>query len=184
MIRNKYIVDNKLIRGSRPLFRDVLKLKKEGVNQIICVSSKHHYVEKLACKLSHINFVQYKRSILDNTFLGFDDYKNITNNIKNNDGKTFLHCGLGLHRTAECVAAYNIFEKGKPFIKTLTEDIFDKNYFGIKYRPQNTEIKNGDNLITRLKKRHSKKVYNALAQSLSNFINIFKEDAKKLQNQK
>ncbi len=179
MIRNKYIIDNKLIRGSRPSFRDVLKLKKEGVNQIICVSSKHHYIEKLACKFSNVNFVQYKRSILDRTFLNFDDYQSISDNIANNDKKTFIHCGRGLHRTAECVAAYNTLKGGKSFRTALTEDLFDKDYFEAKYKPHNTEIKKGDSIITRLQKMHNRRVYKALTQSISNFINVFKSKIEK-----
>jgi len=174
MIRNRYIVDNKLIRGSKPRFRDVLRLKQEGITQIICLSKKKNYAEKLACKVSNIQFVQYKRDIIDQNFLNMEDFKNISNQISEHNGKTFIHCGVGLHRTAECVAAYNILKKGKGFREALTEDMFEKKYFETKYKPLSTIHKQNDSFRTHLEKRHNKKIYLAITKSLQNFINIFK----------
>src|SRR5574344_616744 len=174
MIHNKYIVDDRLIRGSKPNFRDIFKLKKEGVSQVLCVTSKPHYQERLACKLAHIDFVRYKTSITNDQFLNFDDFNNMTDRILSNKGKTYVHCRNGLHRTAECVAAYNMLGKGKSFKEVIFNDMLGKDYFGAKYKPENTEKLEGDSIYTSLVKKHNKKIYTALTKSFSDFLKIFK----------
>lgn len=173
MIINKYIVDNKLIRGSKPGFRDVYKLKKEGVTQILCITSKRHLLERAACKLTGIKFVRHDKNALKYRFLNLDDFKTITSQIQNNKGKSFIHCHSGLHRTGECVAAYHILNGKKKPMQAITEDIFQKNYFEEKYSPSATLINKCDGIFTKFRKKHNNKIRIAIANSFRNFVGIF-----------
>lgn len=176
MLVNKYSVDEKLIRGSRPrTYCDVKQLKKEGVTQIVCLGTKPYLLERLACKLLGINFVRHNVDLLGGKYPTMDDFQKVTNEIRNNKGKTYIHCSMGLHRTAQCVAAYNVLEKGKSLSKAIKEDLIEKDYFEKKYAPANNVIKEGDGIVTRLIKKRQTKIGQVVVDSFNNFIKIIKK---------
>ena len=174
MIRNKYIVDDKLIRGSRPNVSDIKRLKQDGVTQIICLTEKN-LKEKLACKYYGITFKKLDSDFYQGKYLNYDDYQKMTKQILDNKGKTYIHCKKGLHRTSECVVAYDTITGKSNFCKALSKDLFNKNYFDYKITPQNTKIQFEDSIKKIFKKNHDQKLYVKLTESLKYFINIFKD---------
>lgn len=114
------VVDDYLIRGPHPHIYDVFKLKKEGVNRIY--DFRHEgirgfkWIERLACKITGIEYKRQPYSFLEGKFPTQDDYERISREVLingKNGGKTLFHCNSGTHRTALMSAFYDI-TKGKP----------------------------------------------------------------------
>lgn len=103
-------VDDKLLRGScvtSPL--KVRKMKKEGITQIIDLRNSAHFespLEKLFCKIFGIKYVNYRFSHRLNDIPDQDFFKKVNESILSNEGKTYMHCEYGRHRTGLAVAIY------------------------------------------------------------------------------
>ena len=107
-------VDDRLLRGSAVITTGKMRtLKDEGVTQIIDLRENTNIlgiflkkIEQLYCKIFNINYVE-KPSILKGNSIPDENYYNdINTTIKNNNGKTYIHCFWGSHRTGFCVAMY------------------------------------------------------------------------------
>ena len=146
-------IDEYLIRGPHPSVRNLIKLKKEGVNQIY--DFRHYsnfgtkFVEKIACKVLGIKYKREAYSNLYGEYPSLDTFERISKDVKQNGergGKTLFHCNSGRHRTSHMTAFYKI-TKGEPLkdvIKKQKEDynqlvndtiqteVLDKDYYSRK----------------------------------------------------
>lgn len=125
-------VDNYLIRGGAPSVRDLVNLKKEGVNQIYDFRHDSRrglkFIEVIASKLFGIDYRRRKFSFFTNQGPKLADFEEVVSAIKQNGekgGKTLLHCNSGRHRTGQMVAFYELTH-GETLAKT--KDMYPKTY--------------------------------------------------------
>lgn len=102
------IIDNKLIRGSRPTKNQLDYLKTLNVNTIIDLDPKIFYntEEKYAKKLG-INYISKPLSI----FCGTESEKiysihDLIDELIKNNKKIYIHCKDGIDRTSLIIATY------------------------------------------------------------------------------
>lgn len=105
-----HIVDDKLIRGkalTSPLI--IYKIKRQNITQIIDLrntSTIKRPLEKFFCKLFGIKYVNCKYPHRLNYVPDIDFFNRINTLIRNNNGKTYIHCEYGKRRTGISVAIY------------------------------------------------------------------------------
>jgi len=105
-----FIVDEKLVRGASILspFK-IKKAKEKGVTQIIDLRNSAKIsgcVEKLLCNMFGIKYQNYKFPHRQKHLPSKDFFEEINKTIVNNEGKTYVHCQYGHHRTGLAVAIY------------------------------------------------------------------------------
>jgi hypothetical protein len=124
------IVDEKLLRGPSPFPLTVFKLKRQGITQICDLQHDCAFsviLKKITCKFLNINYKNTtfhigKGELPDTIF-----FSTLNDNIMQNNGKTYLHCKKGRHRTGIAVAFYNL-AKGKEVKKIIEEDLIGMGY--------------------------------------------------------
>ena len=103
-------VDNKLMRGASVLSPFKMRtIKNNGVTQIIDLRNSAYIerpLEKLMCRLFGIKYVNYKFSHRKTDIPNKEFFERINNAITGNQGKTYVHCQYGRHRTGLAVAVY------------------------------------------------------------------------------
>lgn len=130
----KYVNEN-LIVGARQGLKGLKKLvREEGVDLVIDVRSNRRLISKFEeaiCKILHLKRVSIPTS-LGKEKSSIDTFEKAADLILDNkNGKTFIHCRHGKHRSV-MVAAIAQIKAGK--IKTagdLTEFLKEYNYFQI-----------------------------------------------------
>lgn len=107
-------VDDKLYRGNA-IFSPIkaLKLKQQGVTQVIDLRSQHDvvsdafkFLERLYCKLLKINYSNDSFYLAGNMDLPSQDFFDKINEKIDKSKKTYIHCHFGLHRTGIAIALY------------------------------------------------------------------------------
>lgn len=106
-IRN---IDNRLYTGKPvPSLCAMYNMKKMGVTQVIDLREDaymYRLFEKFACYLFGIKYKNIKIDTDTSSIPTMKFFKNINKTITHNEGKTYLHCKYGRHRTGMCIAAY------------------------------------------------------------------------------
>lgn len=117
-------VDSKLYRGGA--IRNPLRLRylqQEGFTQIIDLRSRKiskFSIERFLCELFG---VKYKNFAMGSNLkeLPPEEYFDAINQaIRQNKGKTYIHCQYGKHRTGLCVAHYEKHCTKKPTIEIIS----------------------------------------------------------------
>ena len=111
-------VDDKLLRGSAVFTpAKIIRLKAKKVTQIIDLrdggkasSPFLKKLEKLYCKLFNIKYTEARIQFVQDKIPNQDYFSKVTSLIENNDGKSYIHCHYGKHRTGQVIAMY---EKAK-----------------------------------------------------------------------
>ena len=106
-IRN---IDGRLFTG-KPIPSPVAlyKIKKMGVTQVIDLREDAFWkrlTERIGCTLAGIKYKNIKVKTHTYNIPSVEFFNDINKKIVSNDGKTYLHCKYGRHRTGMCVAAY------------------------------------------------------------------------------
>ena len=107
-------VDDKLLRGNAIFMpTKIARLKAKNVTQVIDLrdGGKAGYpflkrLEKFYCKLFNIKYVEAKMQFVQDKIPNQDYFSKVTNLIENNDGKSYIHCHYGKHRTGQVIAMY------------------------------------------------------------------------------
>lgn len=120
--QTKYITNN-LIIGARQGLSGLRQLRnEEAVTQIIDLRSAKDLKklnEFLLCKALGLRYESYPLELMNKTPLRPQILENISNSIqKNQDGRTFVHCNSGRHRSL-FIAAMEEFKNGN--IKTFDD---------------------------------------------------------------
>ena len=187
-IRGYYRVDNYLIRGGAPSVRNLIALKKEGVNQIYDFRHSNKrglkFIEAIVAKLLGMDYRRRKFSFFTNQGPKLADFEEVAAAIKQNGkkgGKTLLHCNSGRHRTGQMVAFYELTH-GETLAKT--KDMYprtyplrakilldrlknDGNYFSRSYI-ENLSM----NPIKRMFQKRNNKVFESTKRAFDDFNNI------------
>ena len=181
------MVDNLLVRGPRPHFRDIFKLKEEGVTQIY--DFRHvdirgcKFIEKFACKMAGIKYVRRPFSFLTNRYPTKSDYEDISKSVKTNGvngGKTLFHCNSGTHRTALMSAFYEI-TKGEtlensvrlnPDYSERVNDSIRRQVTNTNYFSRNRVDTTTKNPIKRMMNIYNNKVQTATRRAFEQFVDI------------
>ena len=111
-------VDDKLLRGNAIFMpTKIARLKAKNVTQVIDLRDDGRAespflkrLEKFYCKLFNIKYVEAKLQFVQNRIPNEDYFSKVIKLIQNNDGKSYVHCHYGKHRTGLVVAMY---EKSK-----------------------------------------------------------------------
>ena len=123
------VVDNKLMRGcsvTSPL--KIRQMKKEGITQVIDLRNSAHIespLEKMFCKMFGIKYVNHRFSHRQNNIPNDKFFKEINESILSNEGKTYMHCQYGHHRTGLAVAIYeklNTKKDNSEIIKNMIDN--------------------------------------------------------------
>ena len=127
-------VDNKLLRG-RAIYspRKFKELKADGVTQIIDLRhapSITKFIEKLMCKLFGIKYINQKYSHKLSTLPEDNFFKEITQKIKQNPQKTYIHCEKGKRRTGLFVAYYEK-DKGAKTQTEIIKEMIDLGFYDL-----------------------------------------------------
>ncbi len=173
---NPIEVDEKLIR-SRALScpNQLKKLKNSGVTQIIdlrCIPKEQTQVipsiiERIFCKLLKIKYKSFEYSHKTENIPSNEFFEKINNEIRNNHGKTCIHCRHGKRRTGICVAIYE-----KIFTSKTDKEILDELYtLGFK------------DSINKNNKKVSNKARKKLINIYNNFIEKFYPNEPKIVNE-
>lgn len=106
-------VDETLYRGGRPEPGQIKELADIGINTIVDLSTEKFkqegYSEELASKNLGINYIRIPVVSGENPSANdLEKFFNTVDNVKNNDGKLFLHCIEGKDRTGLFVELYKI----------------------------------------------------------------------------
>ena len=180
-------VDRFLIRGPHPSIKDLISLKKEGVNQIYDFRHKGYlrfkFIEKLACRALGINYIRKAYSYIDDNYPTVEEFEKVANSVSENGkqgGKTLFHCNSGSHRTAHMTAFYRLIrgketleeakeKHGENFVNetlnTIISEVCSKNYYNrehIDYR--------GINPIKHIKARFNNRRVFAIQRGQETFI--------------
>ena len=114
------------------------EMKNNGYTSIIDLrqhSRISKFIEKCVCKLLNIKYNNIVFKTTNDDIPNIDFFHNINEQIVKNNGKTYLHCKHGLHRTSMCVAAY---EKESANIDNNTIlNNFIKNFYANKIGEEN-----------------------------------------------
>lgn len=127
-------VDDYLIRGPHPSIKNLIKLKKEGVNQIY--DFRHYsnfglkFIERFTAKLLGIKYIRDGYSHLHGQFPTLEHFERNAKDVKTNGEKggiTLFHCDSGRHRTAQMATFYDL-TKGEPlaYIKEQYKDNYNE----------------------------------------------------------
>lgn len=124
-------VDERLIRGRAVIcpYR-LYKMKKEGITQIIDLrnTSLTMPLEKFFCRLFGLKYVNQKFSHRSAKLPNKDFFERTNDLIIKNNGKTYMHCAYGFHRTGICVAFYERFHSAKPK-QVILDNMINSGYF-------------------------------------------------------
>ena len=166
------IVDERLYRG-RPVFNPVKlqNLKKQGITQIIdlrCIKDEKvqilsRYSEFLMCKLFNIKYKNIPYSHKKVKMPEMDFFEKINDLIRNNEGKTYIHCRHGKRRTGVCVAIYE-----KIFTSKTQSEILDE-LFTLGFKELNSNSKS-----------IPPKIHNKLVRIYNNFVEEHYPEAERL----
>ncbi len=124
-------VDDKLLRGSAVFTpAKIMRLKAKKVTQVIDLrdggkagSPFLKKLEKFYCKLFNIKYTEAKMQFVQDKIPNQDYFSKVTSLIENNDGKSYIHCHYGKHRTGQVVAMY---EKAQNVDEAkIMKDLFD-----------------------------------------------------------
>ena len=124
-------VDDKLLRGNAIFMpTKIARLKAKNVTQVIDLrddgkagSPFLKRLEKFYCKLFNIKYVEAKLQFVQNRIPNEDYFSKVIKLIQNNDGKSYVHCRYGKHRTGFVVAMY---EKSKNICNDkILRDLFN-----------------------------------------------------------
>ena len=179
-------VDDAIIRGPHPSLKDLIELKKEGVNQIY--DFRHYsnfglkWIERLACKIIGIDYQRkafsffYKRPQLK-------DFEEISKSVYDNSkrgGITLFHCNSGTHRTS-LFSAYCAITKGEKLEKCFSDNpnylaesrkIIDKEIFNTNFFSRNAVQSFSYNPIKYVKNIFNNKVVKNTSEALNDFFNM------------
>lgn len=160
-------VDDKLLRGNAVFSpTKIARLKAKNVTQIIDLreggkngSTFLKKLEKFYCKLFNIKYVEAKMQFVQDKIPDKDYFTKIAKLIEDNNGKSYIHCHYGKHRTGQAIAIYqkvqnvnendiikNLFNCGWNKKSDFTENsyksllAFIKKYFPSKDNLQKVEI--------------------------------------------
>ena len=147
-------VDSKLLHGSA-VFTPVkmARLKAKKVTQVIDLRDDRKVgspflkkLEKFYCKLFNIKYTEAKMKFVQEKIPNQDYFSKVTSLIKNNKGKSYVHCHYGKHRTGQVVAMY---EKAQ----NVNENKIIKDLFDCGWNKKSDFVENSYNsLLTFLKK--------------------------------
>ena len=150
--KTRYI-SKRLIIGARQGLSGLQKLQnEESVSQIIDLRSSNDLKklnEKICCKVLGLNYKNYPIELMNRKPLNTKIFESILEAIQNNNGKTFVHCNSGRHRSL-FVAAMEAFRNGniqnfEDFKKFLANRDFyklrKKSRLGIKFNLTDEDIK-------------------------------------------
>ena len=141
-------VDDKLLRGNAIFMpTKIARLKAKNVTQVIDLrdggkagSPFLKKLEKFYCKLFNIKYVEAKMQFIQNRIPNEDYFSKVTKLIQNNDGKSYVHCHYGKHRTGQVIAMY---EKSK----NICEDKILKNLFDCGWNKKSDFVENSYNSL-------------------------------------
>lgn len=174
-------VDEYLIRGSHPSIKDLVQLKKEGVNQIFdfrhLSNFGYKFIEKYFCKLCGIKYTRVPYSNLYGEYPDLSTFEKIALQVKENGekgGKTLFHCNSGRHRTSHFAAFYKL-TKGEPLQKVMQKE----DYLSVLNKVVNEEIIAKDYFSRHLMEYDGK---NIIKQILINYNNKIFEGIKRAHN--
>ena len=181
-------VDKYLIRGPHPTVKDLIELKKEGVNRIYDFRHidifGYKFIEKYFCKLFGIKYTRLPYSNLYGQYPDLETFERVSKEVKQNGesgGKSLFHCNSGRHRTSHFSAFYKL-TSGQPLSQVkeqyqanywvklneiVKEQILDKNYFSrekIEY--------NGHNFIKKLQANRNNKICDGIKRAQDMFLDF------------
>lgn len=181
-------VDNYLIRGPHPSVRQLLSLKKEGVNQIYDFRHLSNFgckfIERFMCRLNGIKYIRLPYSNLYGEYPDLSVFEKVAASVKQNGengGRTLFHCNSGRHRTSHFSAFYAL-TKGKsleiaqnnykdtyePTVnKIIQEQVIDKKYFS-RIKKEYTGI----NPIMRLITEYNNKIVDGIFNAHQKFVDM------------
>ena len=166
----------KLIRGPKLSFKNILELKEEGVTLIIDFRSRtfigSRTLEQIFSWIVGIKHKNIPHQFKTSKLPAKEKFLEIAKLIKENKGKTYLHCNTGRHRTSLFVAAYNIINNGKPFEKAFNEDILNHNYISREFKPV-PEILNFSDIIKAREAKRNNKMLSFSLKALELFKKMF-----------
>lgn len=187
-VRGYCRVDDYLIRGGAPSIKDLIALKKEGVNQIY--DFRHDsmrglkFIEVITGKLLGMDYRRRKFSFFTNQGPKLADFEEVASAIKQNGekgGKTLLHCNSGRHRTGQMVAFYELTH-GETLAKT--KEMYPRTY-PLRAKILLDRLKNdGDyfsrsyienfsmNPIKRIFQKRNNKVFESTQRAFDDFNNL------------
>lgn len=191
ILPKKYkVVDNYLIRGPHPNIKDIINLKKEGINKIY--DFRHYgikgfkWIERIACNLVGIEYKRKPYSFLQGKFPTKEEYETIAKEVKingENGGKTLFHCNSGTHRTSLMTAFYEI-TKGSPLddckkdtfnFGKLVDDTVKKHILDFRYFERNrVRLTRGTLPIINAKNKFNTKVTNGINRAFNLFMDMMK----------
>ncbi|MCM1265204.1 MAG: tyrosine-protein phosphatase [Candidatus Gastranaerophilales bacterium] len=185
-------VDDYLIRGPHPSIKNLIQLKKEGVNQIY--DFRHYsnfgmkFIERFAAKLLGIKYIRDAYSHLHDQYPTLEHFERVAQDVKANGekgGKTLFHCNSGRHRTAQMAAFYDL-TKGEPLEKIkeahkedyneivdniIQKQLIDRNYFNRK-RKDTTE----GNFIRKRRNSFNNQLVNCTRTAFDKFVELLKNN--------
>lgn len=142
-------VDNRLIRG-RAVTSPVrlYQLKQAGVTQIVDLRSNSLIkpLERFFCKLIGIKYKNLQYSHRMNSLPEEDFFHEVVNTIDKNNGKTYIHCLYGKHRTGICVAMYEKMRTNKPVDKIIS-NLIKMGFSDIFANPNTKRSKKYNNIL-------------------------------------
>lgn len=160
-------VNNKLIAGPQPSWKELKELKKQGVTLVIDLRSKYQLLqrtqEEIYCRLLGLKRIFLPSQLLKNlpdikTFLQFNKL------VKNNDGKTYVHCRSGRHRTNFFVV-FNELTNGEKTIPNIMKYLKENGFYNVQHK----EYKINGKIKTK------KEIY---IERVIQFLNLFKKTSK------
>lgn len=137
-------VNNKLIAGPQPKWRELKELKEQGVTLVIDLRSKYHFLqrakEEIYCRLLGLKRVFLPNQLLKNlpdkkTFLKFNKL------VKNNAGKTYVHCRSGKHRTNFFIVFYELTSEKKT-IPEIMKYLRENEFYNVRHKEYKIDGKN------------------------------------------
>lgn len=153
-------VDTKLIRGEAVISPiKIKKLKQEGITQIIDLRNSAQtksFIEKMVCNIIGIKYTNFRFSHRINELPKDDFFEKINNSITSNDGKSYIHCQYGHHRTGLAVAIYEKLHTGKSDSE-IVENLINNGYKEINSTGKTHKEKKYLNLFKQLQKRYLSK---------------------------
>ena len=103
-------IDGRLFTGKPiPSPFALYQMKKMGITQVIDLREDAFWkrmTERIGCTLAGIKYENVEVKTHTYNIPSAEFFHNINKKIVSNEGKTYLHCKYGRHRTGMCVAAY------------------------------------------------------------------------------
>lgn len=129
-------INPNLFQGKRPSFSTLVKLKRQGVENVFDLRANRaidkipEWKERFLCFILGLNYK--KRSQNLGRSMNKDYFVKFADEIKSTKGKSFLHCTCGKHRANFAAQSVEIINSGKPVEKAL-EDINKTDYYNFKH---------------------------------------------------